>query len=116
MPKEQVLEVTHYKMPPPPKPVVQPKPIVAPAPPKPVVVQPPELKKPEPPKIAEVKLPDIDRSKPTPVTSERATFGSSAESTRGQDRHVLDGKLGYSNDQSAAAESPNRRIRRPERN
>jgi TonB family protein len=67
MPKEQVLEVTHYKMPPQPKPVIQPKPIVAPPPPKPVVVQPPEVKKPEPPKIAEVKLPDIDRTKPTPV-------------------------------------------------
>ena len=68
MPKEQVLEVTHYKMPPQPKPVVQPKPIVAAPPPKPVVVQPPELKKPEPPKIPEVKLPDVvDRSKPEPV-------------------------------------------------
>src|SRR5215472_9867240 len=68
VPKEQVLEVTHYKMPPPPKPVVQPKPVVTPPPPKPVVVQPPELKKPEPPKIAEVKLPDVvDRSKPPSV-------------------------------------------------
>jgi len=68
VPKEQVLEVTHYKMPPPPKPVVQPKPVVTPPPPKPVVVQPPELKKPEPPKIAEVKPPDVvDRSKPEPV-------------------------------------------------
>ena len=35
VPKEPVLEVTHYKMPPPPKPVVQPKPTVAPRPPKP---------------------------------------------------------------------------------
>ena len=67
-PKEQVLEVTHYKEPPKPKPIFEPKPIVAPPPPKPVVVQPPELKKPEPPKIAEIKLPEvIEREKPVPI-------------------------------------------------
>ena len=72
MPKEQVLEVTHYKAPPPPKvrePEKQPeKPIVAPPPPKPVLTQPPpEPKPPEPPKLAEVKMPDvIQRDKPLP--------------------------------------------------
>jgi TonB family protein len=67
MPKQQVLEVTHYKAPPP-KPVIQPKPVVAPPPPKPIVTPPPELKPPEPPKIAEAKLPEvIERPKPTPV-------------------------------------------------
>lgn len=67
MPKQQVLEVTHYKAPPP-KPIVQPKPVVAPPPPKPLVTPPPELKRPEPPKIAEVKLPEvIERAKPVPV-------------------------------------------------
>jgi TonB family protein len=64
MPKERVLEVTHYKEPPKPKPIIEPKPI-APPPPKPVVIQPPELKRPEPPKVAEIKLPDVE--KPAPV-------------------------------------------------
>lgn len=62
MPKEHPLEVTHYKEPPRPKPVIEPKPVVAP-PPKPVVVQPPVEKKPEPPKIAEIKLPDVEKPK-----------------------------------------------------
>jgi TonB family protein len=67
MPKQQVLEVTHYKAPPP-KPVVLPKPVVAPPPPKPIVTPPPELKPPEPPKVAEVKLPEvIERARPVPV-------------------------------------------------
>jgi TonB family protein len=67
MPKQQVLEVTHYKAPPP-KPVVLPKPVVAPPPPKPIVTPPPELKPPEPPKVADVKLPEvIERAKPAPV-------------------------------------------------
>jgi hypothetical protein len=68
-PRKQVLEVTHYKLPPPPKAQPKPieKPIVAPPPVKPVVVRPPELKPPVPPKIAEVKLPEvIERAKPTP--------------------------------------------------
>ena len=66
--KQQILEVTHYKQPPPPKPIIEPKPLVAPPPRKPVVIEPPEIKRPEPPKIAEVKLPEvIEREKPTPV-------------------------------------------------
>jgi TonB family protein len=66
MPKQQVLEVTHYKAPPP-KPIIQPKPVVAP-PPKPILTPPPEVKPPEPPKVAEVKLPEvIERPKPAPV-------------------------------------------------
>jgi TonB family protein len=68
MPKQQVLEVTHYKAPPP-KPVVLPKPVVAPPPPKPIVTPPPVVKPPEPPKVADVKPPEvIERAKPTPVT------------------------------------------------
>jgi TonB family protein len=66
-PHKQILEVTHYKAPPPPK--VQPKPEkpLVPPPVKPVLVEPPKPK-PEPPKIAEVKLPEvIEREKPTPV-------------------------------------------------
>jgi TonB family protein len=67
MPKQQVLEVTHYKAPPP-KPVVLPKPVVAPPPPKPIVTPPPVVKPPEPPKVADVKPPEvIERAKPTPV-------------------------------------------------
>jgi TonB family protein len=66
MPKEQVLEVTHYREPPRPKPVIEPKPVVTPPPPKPVVVQPPEIKRPEPPK-PEIKLPDVERERPAPV-------------------------------------------------
>jgi TonB family protein len=70
-PEKQVLEVTHYKEPPPkPKPIEPPKPIVAPPPPKPEVVEPPKPKPPEPPKLAEVKLPDvIQREKPLPKTN-----------------------------------------------
>jgi TonB family protein len=65
--KQQVLEVTPYRQPPR-KPIVQPKPLIAPPPPKPVVVQPPALKPPEPPKIAEVKLPEvIERDKAAPI-------------------------------------------------
>src|SRR5215471_5399327 len=63
MPKQQVLEVTHYKAPP--KPAVQPKPVIAPPPPKPIVTPPPELKPPEPPKVAAAKLPEV--TKPSPV-------------------------------------------------
>jgi TonB family protein len=67
MPKQQVLEVTHYKAPPP-KPVVLPKPVVAPPPPKPIVTPPPVVKPAEPPKVADVKPPEvIERAKPTPV-------------------------------------------------
>jgi TonB family protein len=67
-PEKQVLEVTHYKAPPPkPKPIEPPKPVVAPPPPKPELVEPPKPKPPEPPKLAEVKLPDvIQREKPLP--------------------------------------------------
>ena len=65
MPKERILEVTHYKEPPRPKPVIEPKPI-APPPPIPKVVEPPELKRPEPPK-PEIKLPEIEKAKPTPI-------------------------------------------------
>jgi TonB family protein len=66
MPEKQVLEVTHYKEPPP-KPIEPPKPIVAPPPPKPELVEPAKPKPPEPPKLAEVKLPDvIQREKPLP--------------------------------------------------
>jgi TonB family protein len=66
-PKEQILEVTHYKAPPLPKPQPKPieKPVVAPPPLKPIVVEPPKPKPPEPPKIAEIKLPEvIEREKP----------------------------------------------------
>jgi TonB family protein len=66
MPKEKILEVTHYKEPPRPKPVIAPKPIEPPKP-KPVVVEPPELKKPDPPKPREIKLPEVERPKPAPV-------------------------------------------------
>jgi TonB family protein len=67
MPEKHILEVTHYKEPPKPKPIVAPKPIVVPTPPKPVVVPPPEPKPPEPPKVAE-KLPAvIERAKPAPI-------------------------------------------------
>ena len=68
MPEKQVLEVTHYKEPPPkPRPIEPPKPIVAPPPPKPELVEPPKPKPPEPPKLAEVKLPEvIQREKPLP--------------------------------------------------
>jgi TonB family protein len=67
-PEKQVLEVTHYKAPPPkPRPVEPPKPMVAPPPTKPELVEPPKPKPPEPPKLAEVKLPDIvQREKPLP--------------------------------------------------
>jgi TonB family protein len=67
-PEKQVLEVTHYKEPPPkPKPIEPPKPVVAPPPPKPALIEPPKPKPPEPPKVAEVKLPDvIQRDKPLP--------------------------------------------------
>jgi TonB family protein len=61
-PVKQVLEVTHYKQPPQPKPE---KPLVAPPPRKPMLTEPPEVKPPEPPKVAEVKLPEIE--KPAPV-------------------------------------------------
>ncbi len=62
MPKLHVLEVTHYKAPPPPKPQ---KPLVASPPKKPVVIEPPEIKK-----LAEVKLPDvIQREKPLPPSN-----------------------------------------------
>ena len=65
-PEKQVLEVTHYKAPPP-KPIEPPKPIVAPPPVKPELVEPPKPKPPEPPKLAEVKLPDVvQREKPLP--------------------------------------------------
>ena len=81
MPKEEVLEVTHYKEPPRPKPVIEPKPVLTPPPPKPVVVEPPELKKPEPPKIAEVKLPEvIEREKPAPVVRNTPHLDSSEPS------------------------------------
>jgi TonB family protein len=74
MPKEQVLEVTHYKAPPPPKvrPPEPEKPIVAPPPPKPVLTEPPQPKppEPEPPKLKEVKMPDvIQRDKPLPKST-----------------------------------------------
>jgi TonB family protein len=66
-PQKQILEVTHYKAPPKPKPIEPPKPVVAPPPPKPELVEPPKPKPPEPPKVAEVKLPDvIQRDKPLP--------------------------------------------------
>src|SRR5262245_29450705 len=56
-PLKSILEVTHYKLPPP-KPEPKPeKPLVAPPPVKPVVVQPP--KPPEPPKITEPKPPEV---------------------------------------------------------
>src|SRR5215813_3043876 len=61
---KQILEVTHYKQPPAPKPE---KPLVAPPPVKPLLVKPPEVKPPEP-KPAEVKIPEvIEREKPKPV-------------------------------------------------
>jgi outer membrane biosynthesis protein TonB len=72
-PKKEILEVTHYKLPPP-KPERKPeKPVIAPPPVKPLVikppeVKPPEIKPPEPPKLAEAKLPEvIERTRPTPV-------------------------------------------------
>jgi TonB family protein len=67
-PEKQILEVTHYKAPPPkPKPMEPPKPVVAPPPPKPALIEPPKPKPPEPPKVAEVKLPDvIQREKALP--------------------------------------------------
>jgi TonB family protein len=65
-PQKQILEVTHYKQPPLPKPVPKPeKPIVAPPPVKPLVVKPPEVKPPEPPKV-EAKIPEVTE-KPKPV-------------------------------------------------
>jgi TonB family protein len=79
-PKEQVLEVTHYKEPPRPKPVIEPKPIVVPPPPKPVVVQPPELKQPEPPKTPPIKLADIEHEKPAPVVRNAPHLNSSEPS------------------------------------
>ncbi len=71
MPEEQVLEVTHYKAPPPkPRPPEPVKPIVAAPPPKPALIEPPKPKPPEPPKLAEVKLPDVvERDKPLPKTT-----------------------------------------------
>jgi TonB family protein len=71
MPEKQVLEVTHYKAPPPKPRVPEPeKPIVAPPPPKPVLIEPPKPKPPEPPKIEEVKLPDVvQREKPLPKST-----------------------------------------------
>ena len=63
--RQQVLEVTHYKQPAPPKPVIDPTPLVAPPPVKPLLVQPPGPKPAEPLKIAEVKLPEVnEREKP----------------------------------------------------
>jgi TonB family protein len=69
-PEKRILEVTHYKQPPQPKP--EPRPVeklVAPPPVKPLLVEPPKLEKPpEPLKIAEVKLPEvIEREKPLPL-------------------------------------------------
>jgi TonB family protein len=71
MPEKQVLEVTHYKEPPPkPKLPEPPKPVVAPPPPKPALIEPPQPKPLEPPKIAEVKLPDVvQREKPLPKST-----------------------------------------------
>ncbi len=68
MPQKQVLEVTHYKQPTPPRPRIEPKEeVVAPPPPKPLLTEPPKPKPPEPPKLAEVKLPDVvQRDKPLP--------------------------------------------------
>ncbi len=66
-PQKPILEVTHYKQPPPPK--IEPKVVkpVVPPPVKPVLVEPPKPK-PEPPKVAEVKIPEvIERAKPTPI-------------------------------------------------
>jgi TonB family protein len=66
--KKQILEVTHYKQPPQPKPEPKPVKLVAPPPAKPLLTPPPELKPSEPPKIVEVKLPEvIEREKPAPV-------------------------------------------------
>jgi len=74
-PKKEILEVTHYRLPPP-KPERKPeKPMVAPPPVKPVVVKPPEVKPPEPPKLAEAKLPEVvERTKPTPVMRNTPKF------------------------------------------
>jgi TonB family protein len=68
--KPPILEVTHYRQPPPkPQPKLE-KPVVAPPPVKPLVVEPPVVKPPEP-KIAEVKIPEvIERAKPEPVAPE----------------------------------------------
>jgi TonB family protein len=66
-PERQILEVTHYKLPPP-KPVERPpEKFVAPPPRKPLLrdIPPPEL-----PKVAETKLPDVierEREKPLPL-------------------------------------------------
>ena len=57
---ERILEVTHYRQPPKPKPEPKiEKPIVVPPPVKPVVTPPPVIKQPEPPKIVEVKPPTV---------------------------------------------------------
>src|SRR5262245_48960039 len=66
-PHKQILEVTHYKAPPPPKVQHKPEKPLVPPPVKPVVVEPPKPK-PEPPKIVETKKPEvIEREKPTPI-------------------------------------------------
>ncbi len=72
-PEKRVLEVTHYKAPPPkPKPIEPPKPIVAPPPTKPELVEPPKPKPPEPRKLAEVKPPEVIKpEKPLPKNTNR---------------------------------------------
>lgn len=66
-PERQILEVTHWKQPPP-KPVERPpEKLVAPPPAKPLLV---EIQPPEPPKLAEVKLPEVierEREKTLPL-------------------------------------------------